>query len=251
MNGSKFSVTLCILTWNEIDAIKQILPQIDLSLFDQVLVIDGNSTDGTIEWCREQGLEVFVQKLNGLRQAYQEAIPHIRSEYMITFSPDGNSVADRLPALVEKLREGYDMVIVSRYLDDAKSEDDDIVTSFGNWLFTKTVNILHGGSYTDVMVMYRGYRTRLLRDLGLNGDAGFVFAERMFFCRIGMEPLLSVRAARAKLKIGEIPGDEPKRIGGKRKLQIVRWGLAHVYQFARALFPPYFRLDNDHGDDAG
>lgn len=245
MSDSNFSVTLCILTWNEIDAIKQVLPQIDQSLFDQVLVIDGNSTDGTIEWCREQGLEVFVQKLNGLRQAYQEAIPHIRSEYMITFSPDGNSVADRLPPLVEKLREGYDMVIVSRYLDDAESEDDDIVTSFGNWLFTRIVNILHGGSYTDVMVMYRGYRTRLLRDLGLDGDAGFVFAERLFFCRIGMEPLLSVRAARAKLKIGEIPGDEPKRIGGERKLQIVRWGFAHLYQFGRACFPPYFPVRKD------
>ena len=34
------------------------------------------------------------------------------------------------------MREGYDLVIGRRYLGDAKSEDDDIVTAFGNWLFT-------------------------------------------------------------------------------------------------------------------
>jgi glycosyltransferase involved in cell wall biosynthesis len=234
----RLNVTLCILTLNEIDSLKQIVPQIDRSLFDQILIIDGNSTDGTPQWCREQGLEVFTQKSFGLRQAYQEALPHIRGEYMITFSPDGNSVPERLGPLVEKLSEGYDMVIVSRYLDGAKSEDDDALTAFGNWLFTKIVNVLHGGHYTDVMVMYRGYRTRILRDLGLDGDAGFIVPERLFFCRIGMEPLLSTRAARARLKIAEIPGDEPKRIGGQRKLKIVRWGLAHVYQFLRECFGP-------------
>lgn len=237
------TVTLAILTLNEIDSLKQILPRIDLSLFDQVLVIDGNSTDGTADWCRARGLEVFTQKSFGLRQAYQEALPHIRSEYLITFSPDGNSVPERLGPLVEKLAEGYDMVIVSRYLDGATSEDDDVLTAFGNWLFTKMVNVLHGGHYTDVMVMYRGYRTRLLRDLGLGGDAGFIVPERLFFCRIGMEPLLSTRAARARLKIGEIPGDEPKRIGGQRKLKIVRWGLAHVYQFVVECFRPRPRVD--------
>jgi glycosyltransferase involved in cell wall biosynthesis len=236
------TVTLALLTLNEIESLKQILPRIDRSLFDQILVIDGNSTDGTPEWCRAQGLEVFTQRSSGLRQAYQDALPQIRSEYMITFSPDGNSVPERLGPLVDKLAEGYDMVIVSRYLEGAKSEDDDAVTAFGNWLFTKMVNVLHGGHYTDVMVMYRGYRTRLLRDLHLDGDDGFIVPERLFFCRIGMEPLLSTRAARARLKIAEIPGDEPKRIGGTRKLKIVRWGLAHVYQFIRECFAPRPKL---------
>lgn len=46
------------------------------------------------------------------------------------------------------------MVIASRYLGAAKSEDDDFVTAFGNWLFTGTVNWLHGGHYTDAMVIY-------------------------------------------------------------------------------------------------
>ena len=39
-----------------------------------------------------------------------------------------------------------------------------------------------------------------------------------------IEPVNSVRAAKAKLKVAEIPGDEPPRIGGEPKLQVLRWG---------------------------
>jgi len=55
-------------------------------------------------------------------------------------------------------------------------------------------------------------------------------AEKLFFTNIGTEPLLSIRAAKRNLKIGEIPGDEPRRIGGQRKLQILRWGCAYYFQ---------------------
>jgi len=55
----------------------------------------------------------------------------------------------------------------------------------------------------------------------------------LFFTRISWEPLLSVRAAKRRLKITEIPGDEPARIGGERKLQIIRWGAAYFFQFLR------------------
>jgi hypothetical protein len=39
-----------------------------------------------------------------------------------------------------------------------------------------------------------------------------------------------VRCAKRNLKVTEIPGDEPKRIGGERKLQVIRWGLGYMAQ---------------------
>ncbi|HEX4046062.1 MAG TPA: glycosyltransferase [Gammaproteobacteria bacterium] len=229
-------ITLCVLTLNEIDSIKVIMPQVDTQLFDQVLIIDGGSKDGTIAWCEQQGYEVFVQKQRGLRSAYLEALPHIRGDVMITFSPDGNSVASLLPDLINKLKEGWDMVIVSRYLGNAKSEDDGLITRFGNWLFTTLINICHGGRYTDSMVIYRGYKKDLFYKLNLTDEKAFITPEKLFFTKISIEPLLSMRAARARLRITEIPGDEPKRIAGERKLQIIRWGLAFLYQvFAETL----------------
>jgi len=145
-------------------------------------------------------------------------------------------VPERIPELVAKMKEGYDMVIVSRYLAGAKSEDDDAITGFGNWIFTKTVNILHGANYTDFMGIYRAYKKQLAYDLDLMKDEGYTGAENLFNTRFSWEPLLSIRAAKRKLKLGEIPGDEPKRVGGDRKLQVWRWGAAFIYQIFRELF---------------
>jgi glycosyltransferase involved in cell wall biosynthesis len=228
--------TLIVMTLNEVNGMRAIMPKIHPDWCDQIIILDGGSTDGTIEYAREQGYFVYEQKQRGIRFAYLEVLPYIEGDVVITFSPDGNSIAELLPDLIAKMKEGYDMVIVSRYLDDAKSEDDDIVTGFGNWLFTATVNLLHGGSYTDVMVMYRAYKTQLIYDLDLDKDESYALPEKLFSTIISWEPLLSVRALKRKLKIGEIPGDEPPRIGGERKLQIIRWGAAYYFQFFRELW---------------
>ncbi len=228
--------TLIVITLNEVNGMRAIMPQIHPDWCDQIIILDGGSTDGTIEYAREQGYFVYEQKQRGIRFAYLEVLPYIEGDVVITFSPDGNSIAELLPDLIAKMKEGYDMVIVSRYLDNAKSEDDDIVTGFGNWLFTRTVNLLHGGKYTDVMVMYRAYKTQLIYDLDLDKDESYALPEKPFSTIISWEPLLSVRALKRKLKVGEIPGDEPPRIGGERKLQIIRWGAAYYFQFIRELW---------------
>jgi glycosyltransferase involved in cell wall biosynthesis len=223
--------TLLIPTFNEIDGMKAVMPKVDKSLFNQILVADGNSKDGTADYARELGYEVYIQKKRGIRNAYIEAWPLLRGDYVITFSPDGNCPPEDLPRLIERAREGFDMVIASRYLPPAKSEDDSLITGFGNWLFTRTINILHGGSYTDAMTIFRIYRKSLFTELGLNREDAYTLPERLYFTKMGIEPLLSVRAARAKCRISEIPSDEPKRIAGEAKVQVIRWGAAYYTQF--------------------
>ena len=224
------NTTLLVATLNEIEGMRAVMPRVKPEWCDQILVVDGGSTDGTIEYARERGYEVVVQKKPGLWQGYREAWPHIRGDAVITFSPDGNSIPELIPDLITKMREGHDMVIASRYLGPAKSADDDIITGFGNWLFTKTVNLLHGGGYTDVMVIYRIFRTKLFYELGIERE-DYAWLERMLHTRLGAEPLISVRMAKTGKRIAEIPGDEPPRLGGVRKLQIIRWGLAYYAQF--------------------
>lgn len=228
--------TLLIPTLNELQGLKLIMPRIKREWVDQILIADGNSTDGTIEYAKTHSYPVIIQKNKGLRYAYIELLEHIKSDIVITFSPDGNSIPELIPALIEKMKEGYDMVIVSRYAGNAKSYDDSIITSFGNWLFTSMINLLHGADYTDAMVMFRAWRKDIYKDLDLDKERSYIFEEKLFHTKVGVEPLLSIRAAKRKLKCADIPGDEPSRIGGERKLKIIQWGLAYMFEVIREVF---------------
>lgn len=229
-------VTLVIPVLNEIVGIKAIMPLVKKEWYDQLLFIDGQSTDGTIEYLEGKGYPYIVQKKKGMRQAYMEALPYIEGDVILTFSPDGNSIPELIPECLRKMREGYDMVIVSRYAQGAKSEDDDPITSFGNWMFTTLINICHRAHYKDAMVIYRAYKKQLIYDLDLDKDNSFEFEEKLFKTNVSWEPLLSIRAAKRNLKVAEIPGDEPRRIGGERKLQVWRWGAVFLYQTIREIF---------------
>lgn len=229
------SVTLFVPVLNEREGLEAIMPRIPKNVFSQILIVDGGSKDGSAEWARAQGYDVVVQTKKGLRHAYTEGFPHIKSEWVLTFSPDGNCIPEDTAKMVAKLEEGYDMVIGSRYAPGATSEDDDAITGFGNWMFTTLINGCFGGRYTDVMNILRVYRAKAFYDLDIHKNESHS-TEKLFFTVVGVEPLISIRAAKRKFKVADVPSSEPKRIHGVRKLQIVRWGLAHLFQIVKEVF---------------
>ena len=229
-------VTLLIPTLNEAVGMRAIMPKVKKEWVDQILIVDGKSKDGTADIAREMGYDVVIQQTPGIRGAYMDALPFIKGDVILTFSPDGNSIPELIPVCIKKIEEGFDMVIVSRYAQGAKSYDDDAVTSFGNWLFTGCINLLHGSKYTDAMVIYRAYPKKLIYDLDLDKDSSYTFEEKLFKTKISWEPLLSIRAAKRRLQVVDIPGDEPAREGGERKLQVLKWGAAYMFEIWREIF---------------
>ena len=229
-----FQSTLLVMTLNEIEGMRQVMPKVRRDWLDQILVLDGGSTDGTVEWARAQGYEVYVQKAPGFRSAYAEAWPLIRGEVVVYFTPDGNSIPESIPQLLDKMQEGFDLVIASRYLGQAKSQDDDLVTGFGNWIFRTLGNLLlrprGSARMTDPMVMLRALRKDLPMRLGVDSPTEFEGLERMLHTRVDWIPLMSMRALKRGIRWTEIPADEPPRIGGKRKLKVFQWGAVYLLQ---------------------
>src|SRR5690348_332454 len=84
------TVTLLLPTYNEIDGLRAIWPQIDPALFDDILVVDGGSTDGTVEYALSHGLRIMTQLRKGLGFAVLDAINTLETDCVIEFSMDGN-----------------------------------------------------------------------------------------------------------------------------------------------------------------
>lgn len=208
----KMKVTLLAPTLNEIEAVRVVMPKIRKEWVDEIIIIDGGSTDGTIEYCKEMGYRIHTQAGRGYGGGMREGGQLANGDLVIEFPPDGNSIPEKIPELVDKLRSGYDFVIASRYKNGAKSYDDDFLTSKGNWMFTKLVNILFSASYSDVLVGFRGYRKAVFSKLNMDAQ-GLSWSIQM-----------PIKFAKKDFKIAEIPADEPKRIGGTRKMRPFKTG---------------------------
>ena len=201
------STTVIIPTKNEVIGVGKILPQLNKEWADEWIVMDGNSKDGTVDAAKKLNFNIIQQKGNGLANACREGVKHAHSENVLFFHPDGNCKPEYIPKLIKKLEEGnYDVVQISRFGKSGSSDDDDFLTAFGNRMFTFLVNIFFGGHLTDVLYGYKIIRKKTFQDLNL--DAEFLTLEQQ----------ICIKSSKFGLKIVEIDGNEPSRIGGERKM---------------------------------
>ena len=145
------TTALLILTLNEVDGIKKIMPLVKREWVDELIVVDGGSTDGTIEEAKKMGFNVILQKSKGHGAAITLGVEITKSDNIVIFGPDGNHEPEEIPQLISKVQEGYDQVIVSRFGKGSVNLDAGRMDTFGNKMFTFLTNLFFGGNLTDVL----------------------------------------------------------------------------------------------------
>ena len=194
--------TLFIPIFDEIEGLRVIMPRIDRTWVDEILILDGGSSDGSREYLLSIGFDVIEQTTSGIKAAFWEAFELATGDVIIPFSPDGNSIPEDIPRLIDKIRIGYDIAIASRYLPPATSQDDSFASKLANRWLTKLINFMFAARVTDALGMYKAFKKEHLYKLGINQHKNE-----------HSEYLLIARGARYGLKIIEIASSEPGRIG--------------------------------------
>jgi hypothetical protein len=193
-----------------------------------VLVVDGWSTDRTVEVARSAGAIVRMQTGHGKGGAVREGLAWATSngyQAVAVLDADGTYACDRLPVLFGMLELGAELVVgVRRPTHRADSTVRDLVHRVGNGLLNWTAASLARGPILDVCSGFWGLRTTVLPRLGLTSD-GFEIESELF-----------VKSFRGHLRIVQLPVEYRTRIG-TAKLHAVRDGARIFLSIARNARP--------------
>ncbi|MFG3437937.1 glycosyltransferase family 2 protein [Nonomuraea sp. NPDC047897] len=228
MNMEPFaaSVTVVVPAMNEADNLPHVFATLP-AWIDEVVLVDGNSTDDTVAVARRlrPDLRVVTQTGRGKGNALIEGFAAARGDIIVMIDADGSTDGREIHSFVRALLEGADFAKGSRYAPGGGSDDISRVRSLGNVVLTGLTNLLYGTRYTDLCYGYNAFWARHLDAMALDCD-GFE-----------IETLMNVRAAQAGLAISEVPSHERTRIHGESNLHAVRDG----WRVLKTIFRERFR----------
>lgn len=215
------NISLVFLTLNEIVGSKALYENIPLNAFDESLVIDGGSTDGTKEFFHKKRIPVYVQEVKGRGEAFRIAFEKAKGDALIFFSPDGNEDPKDIPKFKSFLDKGYDIVIATRMVKGARNEEDDQILRWRKWAnksFTLMANLTwnKGLFITDTINGFRAITRKAWQELALDGQ-GYT-----------IEYQSCIRAFKRGLKIAEFPTTEGSRIDDRGGSPSIKTGLVFL-----------------------
>jgi len=207
------TVSVVIPALNEERNLPFVLPRIG-DWVDEVVIVDGNSTDRTCDVARTlmPDIRVVQQKEKGKGAALRAGFEAATGDIIVMLDADGSTDPREIPVFVGALAAGADVVKGTRFAQGAGTTDMSPLRRLGNWLFVQAVRLFFGGRCTDLCYGYIAFWQRSLRQLELDAD-GFE-----------IETQLSVQALAAGLRVTEVPSFEFKRIHGTSNLRTFRDG---------------------------
>lgn len=230
MTIDRDAVTVLVPTLNEAPTIQALVRDYVAQGYSRVLVVDGESTDGTAALAAEAGAEVMVQQGRGKGNAVIEAFRAIETPYVLMVDGDGTYAAGDADRMVAPLGQGFDQVIGDR-LGAAQPGAISPLNRAGNFLLNRLFRLAHGRYLSDILSGYRAFTKASIDRMNLR-EQGF-----------GIETELAVEAVRNGHRVGVVPISYDRRAGTATKLNPLRDGYriaVTIYQLARMNNPLFY-----------
>jgi dolichol-phosphate mannosyltransferase len=230
------AVAAVICTLNEEatlpDVIRAVKPYVD-----EVVVMDGHSTDRTRELAAEEGARVELDSGRGKGAAIRQAIDTADTDVLVFVDADGSHVPEDIPKLVKPIREGRaDLVIGCRMRggsDELSGDWSGFIRLTGQNLLMLMVNWQLGTHLTDMQNGFRAVSTAAMRKLGLRSTIATIEEE------------MTIKALRLGLSVANIPSHEFRRKSGYSKIPVLKWSAPFVWVVLRELYAPRKPLPRD------
>jgi glycosyltransferase involved in cell wall biosynthesis len=205
-------ITAIVFTLDEERNLPLVLPFIP-DWVDEILMIDGNSTDNTINVARElcPRICILFQKGRGKGDAMKFGFEQAQGDIIVTLDADGATDPRDMSRFVDPLLNGYDFVKGTRLL-----ENSDWQGRWHRWFVNKCfvilTNLLYGSQFSDLCSGYNAFWRNKILSLKFS-DNGYE-----------NEPLLYIRSMKAGLKISETSFKDHGRFHGMSKELALRQG---------------------------
>ena len=200
-------ILLIIPAYNEGENIERVVEEIKTSYpqYDYVVVNDG-SRDNTEEVCKSNGYNYVSHPVNlGLAGAVQTGMRYAeRYDYdaAIQIDGDGQHSPEYIAPMAEKLSQGYDIVIGSRFVTEKKPKS---LRMFGNNLIQLAIKLITGVNINDPTSGMRIYNRAMIKKLANAID-------------LGPEPDTVALLVKRGAKVCEVQVEMSERIAGESYL---------------------------------
>lgn len=226
------TISLCLLTWNELRGCQIDVPNLPVDAFDEVYAVDGGSSDGTVQYLQESGIPVHRQPAKGLNAAYMHAVEKSRCDAVVVFFPKGTVSPSETLRFRPLFENGAELIVASRNIAGGRNEEDD------QWLKPRKTCVAalamlaslvwrrEGEKIHDILHGFKGFTVEAFNRMNPGNDGPTIDVE------------LAVRAYRLRIPRAEFPSRETARTYGDTHFKVLPTGLKQLKFLWRELFRP-------------